>query len=341
MKSNPVISLESDPQPTPFKFWQIFWNPREKRLRSLLRILYFVVILELSALGIALILGWVFQINTDSLATITPSSFVVGSLMNAIIPLGAIYATFWFASRFIDKRSFSNFGFNLSRRWILDLGAGLLLGLVLLAIVYGLEIAAGWLQPIQLNYSTLPQIPFWLGLVMYFIFYVSVGFFEEMLIRGYVLHNLSEGLHGSRLNARWSVVISLFLTSILFGALHFGNPNISVGAIILLSLAGLFLGLAFVLTGNLALSIGIHIAWNFAEGIIFGFPVSGIASEFSVFRGVQSGPTLLTGGNFGPEAGLLGMLIILLGIGLIYVFVRLTRNTVEMQDSLAEYKIGN
>jgi hypothetical protein len=72
------------------------------------------------------------------------------------------------------------------------------------------------------------------------------------------------------------------------------------------------LGLGYVLTGELVLPIGVHVAWNFFEGNLYGFPISG--SMTSILAINQHGPDTVTGGAFGPEGGLLGVGAILLGI---------------------------
>ena len=88
--------------------------------------------------------------------------------------------------------------------------------------------------------------------------------------------------------------------------------------------AGLMLGLPYLLTGKLGLSIGLHIGWNLFQGNVFGFPVSGFEpSGATVFAIEQAGPPILTGGAFGPEGGLLGLLVIGAICGIILLRVRL------------------
>ena len=87
-------------------------------------------------------------------------------------------------------------------------------------------------------------------------------------------------------------------------------------------LAGLFLALPYLLTRQLWLSIGLHIGWNFFEGVVFGFPVSGTDS-FHLLRHTVSGPVLWTGGAFGPEAGLLVIPALIFGSLLVFAYTRL------------------
>jgi hypothetical protein len=102
-------------------------------------------------------------------------------------------------------------------------------------------------------------------------------------------------------------------------------------------LAGVFLGLAYVLTGELAIPIGLHITWNFFQGNVFGFPVSGGDFSQATFIAIeQGGPDVWTGGAFGPEAGLMGIVAMLVGSGLIVLWVRWRRGSVGLHLPLAQ-----
>jgi hypothetical protein len=111
------------------------------------------------------------------------------------------------------------------------------------------------------------------------------------------------------------------ISSAVFGALHLSNPHASWVAAVGILFAGLFLALGYLRTGQLWLSIGLHIGWNFFEGVVFGFPVSGTAS-YPLLRIQVSGPPLWTGAAFGPEAGLIVMPAILFGALLILLYSR-------------------
>jgi hypothetical protein len=99
----------------------------------------------------------------------------------------------------------------------------------------------------------------------------------------------------------------------------------------------LFLGLGFILTGELAIPIGLHITWNFFQGNVFGFPVSG-TTPIVTFIGInQRGPEIMTGGAFGPEAGLIGLIAIAIGVGLIYAYLQWRDGEVRLKLNLATY----
>jgi hypothetical protein len=140
--------------------------------------------------------------------------------------------------------------------------------------------------------------------------FVLVGWNEELMSRGYHLQTIASGL-----NLGWGLALS----SAIFGVLHLGNPHatlVSTGGIFL---AGLLLGYAYVRTGRLWCSIGLHIGWNFFEGVVFGFPVSGL-NTFHLIQNRFPGPALWTGGSFGPEAGLIMVPAILAGAVVIHLY---------------------
>jgi hypothetical protein len=104
-----------------------------------------------------------------------------------------------------------------------------------------------------------------------------------------------------------------------------------------ITFAGLLLGTGYVLTGRLAIPTGLHITWNFFQGNIFGFPVSGLEPLGATFISIeQGGPTLFTGGAFGPEAGLLDPAATIVGSLLIWLWVRARSGDGRLELSIAE-----
>lgn len=136
----------------------------------------------------------------------------------------------------------------------------------------------------------------WLGLLS------ALAVAEELVFRG-VLLRILEQLTSTR--------VALVISAVLFGGLHLANPDATVwGALAIAVEAGLMLGAAYVYSRNLWLPIGLHLGWNFAETGIFGTAISGSGNHSQgLFESVMSGPSVLTGGEFGPEASIVAILV--------------------------------
>lgn len=129
---------------------------------------------------------------------------------------------------------------------------------------------------------------------------IMPGFMEELFFRG-ILFRWIEEMSGS-----W---MALVITAVLFGFAHALNPNATLFSSTAIAVeAGILLGGAYMLTRNLWLPIGLHAAWNFTQGYLFGIPVSGVAEEGLVTSRL-SGSELVTGGGFGLEASVIALVI--------------------------------
>lgn len=107
-----------------------------------------------------------------------------------------------------------------------------------------------------------------------------------------------------RFGTWWAIGVS----ALLFGFVHIFQPNASVWSSIAIAIeAGVLLGAAFKFSGSLWLPIGIHWAWNFTQGNVFGFSVSGTGKGESILNSMVNGPDLVTGGDFGPEASVVAV----------------------------------
>jgi uncharacterized protein len=264
-------------------------------------------------------------------------AFVTAS---GVVSLAVTTLTVWLAGRFLDRRHFSDFGLRLNRAWWLDFGFGLLLGALLMTGVFLVEFSAGWVT-VAGTFEAMSGGSFFPAILAPVVFFLCVGFYEELSSRGYQLTNIAEGLNFPGVGARGAVLLAWVLSSAVFGVLHLANPNASAVSTLNIAFAGLLLGAGYVLTGQLPIPIGLHITWNFFQGNVFGFPVSGIGTIGATFvETKQGGPDLFTGGVFGPEAGLLGIGAMIVGIGAISLYVRLRYGAVRLQTSIAEPPTG-
>ncbi|MGW6442982.1 CPBP family intramembrane glutamic endopeptidase [Lentzea sp. NPDC055074] len=168
------------------------------------------------------------------------------------------------------------------------LGFGLFCALMLLIVVFGGLDGLSWGS--------------FLGGVGVAGMMISVATMEEVLFRGVLFRILEE---------RAGTVVSLAVSSLLFGATHLVNVHATLwGALAIGLTGGAMLAAAYVLTRSLWFPIGLHFAWNFTHAGIFGIAVSGSDDvPDGVLRTTLSGPTVLTGGTFGPEASLLALVV--------------------------------
>jgi hypothetical protein len=111
--------------------------------------------------------------------------------------------------------------------------------------------------------------------------------------------------------------------ALLFGAIHIYNADATLISVLVTMLAGVLLSVAYLRTHALWLAWGFHLAWNLSMGAIFGLPVSGLTTFSTIVQTNTAGPRWLTGGAYGPEAGLFTFIVLIVGI---VALVRVTRD---------------
>jgi phosphoglycolate phosphatase-like HAD superfamily hydrolase/membrane protease YdiL (CAAX protease family) len=326
------------------KIKTLIWNTTEGRLRLLWRLtgqlLTMGLLLAISQLLIVMFAGATSQqaASNPRLADFTNLDSPWGQLLITVSGI-AVAASVWFSSLVFDRRNFQSLGLSITKSWRQDFAFGLGLGALLMSIIFSTEWALGWIQVQTLPGGLSGEFPSLPLLLIPLVTFIVVGVYEELLNRGYLIKNLAEGLSSLKIGTRPSILVAALINSIVFALLHAANPNSSSWSTINIGLAGLFLAAGFLFTGELAIPIGIHISWNFFQGIIFGFPVSGASlKSFAVIVPIQSGPDLWTGGQFGPEGGLLGTLAVILGTGLIAAWVYYKTGTLRLDPVLCNYQ---
>ena len=258
-------------------------------------------------------------------------------LVSGVVNLLAAILSVWLAGRLLDRRPFSEFGFHLGAGWWLDLLFGMVLGALLITGLFLVELGLGWVRITGTFETYQTNAPFAVSMLLALAAFLCVGFYEEMIFRGYQLKNAAEGLNNPGLGPRRAILLAWVLSSIFFAVLHADNPNATPISTLNIVLAGLMLGFGYVLTGELAIPIGLHITWNTFQGTVYGFPVSGYEFSGATFLATeQGGPTLWTGGSFGPEGGLLVPAVMLLGMSLIALWIRLRTGKVSLHIPVAE-----
>lgn len=200
----------------------------------------------------------------------------------------ALLTAYALSVRLLEGRSAAELGL---RKGLPLLFVGAFLGLLLIGAVYVILWCMGL--------ATFARGTGFDGLLGALVVMFAAAVLEELLFRA-VLFRIAEEAFGTTA----AVVVS----AIAFGLVHALNPGATLVSSTAVALeAGVMFSLAYVLTRNLWLPIGIHMSWNFAEGSLFGARVSGYGEPHALFKTTLSGPQLLTGGNFGPEASVISI----------------------------------
>jgi len=198
--------------------------------------------------------------------------------------------------RFLDREPVETMGLDLAR-FGRDSAGGMALGVGNMLFI-GAVILALKPQPLQAGNAS------WGAFLLDAIALLPAAAAEELAFRGYL----------QRLFTTWrGPVVGVLVPSILFGLFHALNPNVSVLALVNITLAGMVFALAVERTGTLWLAIAYHYAWNLTQGPILGLPVSGM--PWDGLLALQTGdPAVVTGAAFGPEGGLLSTAILLISL---------------------------
>ena len=282
-------------------------SPRDRLLRvvrfPLVRIVLAVIVVSIALNAIKGLL---------KLAGLAPgrgsTSSLALALLSTVITIAVIHAAYLAYVRFVEGRAATEFAASGAIREVV---LGTLIGALLFALTIGLLWAGGWYRVTGSNPAIVIVRPL-LGAA-------GAAYVEELIVRGILFRNIEEML-GS-----W---LALALTAALFGLAHMFNPHATIVSALAIALeAGVLLGAAYMMTRRLWLAIGIHFAWNFVQGGVFGVAVSGNASR-GILRGELHGPTLVTGGSFGAEGSVIAVAVCLAAAVPLLVLARRRGNVV-------------
>ncbi len=255
-----------------------FWNAEERRLRALWRILLQVVVMfvtvALPVVGISEAATWLLK---SGRIPCSPQVFdKVMDILVGILMSGLVLLSLFVAGRWLDHRKFDDFGFRVNASWWKQYALGIALASQLMTLIFAAEFLAGWVDVIGYGHLSDPTLPWALAFIYPIIKALCVGVYEEAVHRGYHIINLKEGLVGVRgMTEKRAVVLAIILSLAFFGILHMRNPKASVMSTYNLVVIGALFGGAYVFTGQLAMCMGLHTAWNLYQGWVLGFPVSG------------------------------------------------------------------
>ena len=223
-------------------------------------------------------------------------NWIVSVVVSAVMIL--LYATF---VRLFEKKPAGDIALS---RFPAEAGKGLVIGALVMAAVVLVMMVFGLYRIASVGTDE----PRSLVSALFLFLYVAVG--EEIIFRGVLFRWIDE---------KWGFIAALLISSLLFGGLHIGQPGATWWSSLAIAIeAGLLLGAAYKYSGTLWLPVGIHWAWNFVQGNVFGFQVSGGDAGNSLIHASVKGPDFLTGGPFGAEASII---TVVLGLALSLWFI--------------------
>jgi membrane protease YdiL (CAAX protease family) len=193
-----------------------------------------------------------------------------------------------------------------NRTWLKEFVMGGLMGSALMLVPAFLLQTFGWVD-LQWNSVGVSNLTSSLFL------FAGVALAEELLFRGFVFQRLISGLGPGP--ARVLIAIFFLLT-------HLNNPGMSGGIKVMASinffLASILFGLAFLRTRNLVMPFGLHWMANWMQGGVLGFGVSGTETAGLWTPVFAEAPVWFTGGQFGIEASLPGLICVVLMLIAVY-----------------------
>ena len=238
------------------------------------------------------------EIEAATKTLMLEDGYILTTLLSTIflVLLTVIYC------RFIERRPLSSMGLSCHRRVPVQYAAGIGIGLLLFGLVFAILYVTGAITVTGGSFSV--------GmLLLYLIAFLIQGAAEEVLVRGYFMISLTSAVRPGA---------AVICSALLFSVIHMRNAGISFLAFLNIFLFGVFLGLLVFRTGNLYMACALHGIWNFAEGNLFGTPVSGISPGHSVlFSTLKVGRELTNGGLFGPEGGVVVTFVLFLAIAVL------------------------
>jgi membrane protease YdiL (CAAX protease family) len=286
---------------------RILFNQEESRPRSGLRILGFLVIFWLLASAIFAVKPLFDPIGKREF--ISDYSLLIIAILAAAASIAVLVSRKW-----LDKKSVRSLGLYTDKWSPRDLIFGFALSAAMAGTFFVTLVVLGLVQYDGMNledfnpdaaFPALMRSTTYFSLSLLLLETILVGYWEELVFRGYLLQNMAEGMG-------WKLAV--VVSCVLYGLIHASNPNAGLLSTAIIMCFGFLRIYGYLLTKSLWLSMGMHIGWNFFQGPIFGFAASGHQTATLIQHDVVSSSTYLTGGDFGPEASLL--ILPILGLAL-------------------------
>ncbi|MFZ5644480.1 MAG: CPBP family intramembrane glutamic endopeptidase [Bacillota bacterium] len=261
-----------------------------------------ILIILLSSVALTLVFFFIGDVILSLLLTNEPEQLLKlrDSLhYGAFLQTAAVIVTLLIVLKFIDKKTVGSIGLGPLAPRLKDLFGGLLFGAASMTAVFIILIITGGTMVTETMESQGINLSIVYGLIPF----ILVALSEELLFRGYIINALQQ---------MGKIRVSLALSSIIFALVHGVNPNVNFLGLSNIFLVGLLFSYMYIKTGSLWMPIGYHFTWNYFQGVVYGFPVSGHELESLYRLPVQE--NIIAGGKFGPEGGLAVTGVILLSL---------------------------
>jgi membrane protease YdiL (CAAX protease family) len=294
-----------------------FWNPEQRRFRAFFRVIVAVVIAIGGAAAIGALLTPLFSM---------PVVFATQQILRALLAVALLGA--W--ARYVDRRPFAAYGFHLDRDWWIDLLGGILIGTAIHFGAFATFLIMGWAHVTDVGALGAADGSFTIAMLTIAVAYVCVAMWEESVFRGLFIINGAEGL--GWVPPQVAVVIAAFFAAVVFGVLHFQQASSPLSLLFWIGM-GVVLALTYAITGELALPVGLHFAYNFAGNSVFG--ITGVATDRlpTLFRLSFTGPKI-----FVRVAGVVNAAFIGVGFVLLLAWIQWRYGNLNLHTELAAWR---
>ncbi len=263
-------------------------------------LLYCLAVFGLSSVGRVVAATVIDAVAPDT-------GMIARNLTDLFMTAGGVAAVILWV-RFFERRALVTLGF-VRRRAVGDYLAGLVLGVLLFGCAVGLCVLGGVAEV-----RVTAPAPSWGLPALFFVGFLIQGLSEELLCRSLLMVSLSR---------RWPLWACAVANAGAFALLHLPNPGVTLVALVNIFLFGLFASLLTLRLGSIWMVAAIHSLWNFAQGNLFGIPVSGItgmpAPLTTTLATDTPRHTLLSGGTFGIEGGLAATVVLVVAIAAVII----------------------
>lgn len=279
-------------------------------LKPIFRLLIFIFYIFLWGIPVGLLIQFnIFKFSEESLPGLFFSEISLALMaIGALLMIFQTYPTRNFESVFVVKR-------NILSGFLKGTGIGLALIFTCTALMY-----------INGNVLFLPSRVELSSILIYLLFFILVGISEEFVFRTFPLVVFSE---------RYKLWLSIFINGLLFGLIHFSNPHFSALSLINITLCGILFALITLQKRNIWWSVGIHFGWNFCQGTLLGFKVSGI-DALGLMVSKPIGDITFSGGSFGIEGSVICTFVLIL-----YIVWLIRQGKIEpLEEVFIEYELS-